>query len=168
MISSKDQLLSMLNAANIEYHLYEHQPVFTVDDMQYCAHIPGAHVKNLFLQNRKKTVYLLVTVPQEKRVDLSALEKKLKLDRLSFASSEDLITNLGIQPGSVTPLAIINDSSKKIKLFFDNDLLKEEYISIHPMENTATIRMKLADLLKFIENNRLEEIEFIELSHRDK
>ena len=67
MIASKEHLLSILNTINFEYQLYEHPPVFTANDaMQHCTHIPGAHVKNLFLRNKKKTAYWLVTVKEEK------------------------------------------------------------------------------------------------------
>lgn len=163
MINDKEHLLSILKAADFPYVLYEHAPVFTVDDMHLCKDIPGAHVKNLFLRDRKKTAYVLLTVKDDKRVDLLSLGKTLQLDRLSFASSNDLIEKLNVQPGSVTPFAILNDQSKKITFFMDDDLLQEEYISVHPMENTATIRMKLADLLRFIEHSHGKKIEFMKL-----
>lgn len=155
-------LLSLLSASIFTYQLYEHPPVFTANEArQYCAHIPGAHVKNLFVRDKKKKAYLLVTVKEEKRIDLSVLEEKLKIGRLSFASNNDLTTMLGVQPGSVTPIAIINDKSKRIKPLFDDELLNDEYIAIHPLENTATISIKLQDLLLFIENYGLNKIEFL-------
>jgi|SRR5579862_6583378 len=166
MINNKIDLLRLLTSCQIEYKLFEHPPIFTAEDahnMQICEVIPGSHVKNLFLRNRKKSVYLLVTIKENKRVDLLDLEKKLNSERLSFASSHDLTNMLGIQPGSVTPLAIINDKSNRIQLFFDADLLNEEYINIHPMENTATISIKLSDLLLFIQQYYKNKIEFIEI-----
>lgn len=153
----------MLNANNFGYQLYEHPPVFTVKDAQNAAHIPGVHVKNLFLRNKKKTAYWLVTVKEEKRVDLMAFGNLLNEGRLSFASHNDLIAILGVQPGSVTPLAIINDQTQCAKLIFDNDLLLEKHINIHPMENTATISIKLHDLLCFIKGNHQGKIEFIDI-----
>ena len=92
---------------------------------------------------------------------------QLKLGRLSFASNDDLKSMLGVEPGSVTPIAIINNESKRVKLLFDNDLLTEEYISIHPMVNTATIAIRLGDLLQFIKNNHQEKIEFIDIPNHD-
>jgi Ala-tRNA(Pro) deacylase len=170
LINTKTALLLLLKSLQIEYKLYEHPPIFTAKDaqnMRICEEIPGVHVKNLFLRDKKKTIYLLMTVKENKRVDLLDLEKKLNSERLSFASNHDLTTMLGIQPGSVTPIAIINDKTNRIKLFFDADLLNEEYINIHPMENTATITMKLRDLLAFIQNHHKNKIEFIEILNKN-
>jgi Ala-tRNA(Pro) deacylase len=168
MISSKEKLLLKLDSDNFIYQLHEHPPVFTVEEaMQYCAHIPGAHVKNLFLRNKKKTAYWLVTVKDEKRVDLLALGKILNEGRLSFGSHAELIAILGIQPGSVTPFAIINDYAKYVKLIFDKDLLQDKYINIHPMENTATITITMDDLLRFIESNHQIKIEFIDIPSQE-
>jgi Ala-tRNA(Pro) deacylase len=69
--------------------------------MQYCKDIPGAHVKNLFLRNKKKTSYFLVTVKDEKTVDLLTLGEILRAGRLSFGSSDDLIKMLSVQPGEL-------------------------------------------------------------------
>lgn len=162
MISARKPLLSLLDGAHLEYQLHEHPAVFTAEDgEQYCAHIPGAHVKNLFLRNEKKTAYWLVTIKYEKRVDLSQLAKILNGGRLSFANHRDLQTMLGVTPGSVTPIAIINDHARRVKLILDQDLLQEEYINIHPMENTATITMKLVDLQNFIEKRHQIKIDFV-------
>lgn len=159
---TQQTLFPLLNSAGSAYQLFEHPPVFTVEDAQrYCTHIPGAQVKNLFLRDKKKTSYILLTVKDEKRVDLLALSEQLGLGRLSFVKSEELIAILGVQPGSVTPLAIINDQSGGVKQFFDSDLLKEEYICIHPMVNTATISIRLEDLLAFIKEQRQQEVRFI-------
>lgn len=164
MITSKEEILAKLKTAHIDYQLFEHHPAFTAEDGQdLCIKIPGPHVKNLFLRDKKKKIYLLVTVKQEKRVDLLKLGDNLQLGRLSFASSNDLNTMLGVEAGSVTPIAMINDAHKRIKLFMDRDLLNEEIINIHPMVNTATISIKLNDLLLFIEDYQQEKIEFIEI-----
>lgn len=161
MISTRQPLLYLLDEAHLEYQLYEHPAVFTAEEgEQYCAHIPGTHVKNLFLRNEKKTAYWLVTIKYLKRVDLSQLAKILNGGRLSFANHHDLQTMLGVTPGSVTPIAIINDHVKRVKLIFDQDLLQEEHINIHPMENTATITLKLADLQNFIEQRHQIKIDF--------
>lgn len=161
MIITPKNLFPLLDEAQCDYQLFEHPPVFTVEDsLLHCTHIPGAQVKNLFLRDRKKKNYALLTVKDEKRVDLTALSEQLGWGRLSFVKGEELVSMLGVQPGSVTPLAIINDQSQSIKQLLDSDLLKEDYISIHPMVNTATICIRLEDLLAFIRCYRQEYIEF--------
>lgn len=164
MIRNKDQILALLQAENCAYQFFEHPPVFTVEEaLKHCSDIPGSHVKNLFLRNKKKTAYWLITVKEDKRVDLQALGELLGGGRLSFGSADDLMTMLGVTPGSVTPLAMVNDHERRVKLFFDRDLLKDPGINIHPMENTATIHLELQDLLSFIEHSRQEKVEFLDL-----
>lgn len=162
MISTRQPLLSLLDADHIGYQLHEHPAVFTAEEAEkYCAHIPGAHVKNLFLRNEKKTAYWLVMIKDHKHVNLSELAKTLNCGRLSFANHHDLKTMLGVTPGSVTPIAIINDHTIRVKLIFDQDLRQEEYINIHPMENTSTITMRLFDLQNFIEQRHQIRIDFL-------
>lgn len=157
LISSKQELLSLLTKANLHYQLQEHPPIFNAEDgkkhAQHWMHIKGSHTKNLFLRNQKKTAYWLITIKIDKQVDLLALGKILDAGRLSFANPVELQEMLGITPGSVTPFAIINDKNKHIQLILDEDLLSDEYINVHPMENTATITIKLVDLQNFIENH---------------
>ncbi|MCZ6902502.1 MAG: prolyl-tRNA synthetase associated domain-containing protein [Rickettsia endosymbiont of Ixodes persulcatus] len=161
MISTQQSLLTLLDEARLNYQLHEHPPIFTSEEgEQYCAHIAGAHVKNLFLRNEKKTAYWLITIKHHKRVDLSQLAKILNSGRLSFANPVDLKKMLEVTPGSVTPIAIINDHAKMVKLIFDQDLLQENDINIHPMENTATITVRLADLQNFIEEKHQIKIDF--------
>lgn len=161
MISNKQSLLPLLDEARLSYKLYEHPAVFTAEDGErHCAHIPGMHVKNLFLRNEKRTAYWLVTIQYHKRVDLSQLAKILNGGRLSFANYGELTNMLGVMPGSVTPIAIINDYARQVKLVFDQDLLKEDYINIHPMENTATITVRCEDLKNFIEKQNQIKIDF--------
>lgn len=161
----KNELFSLMDAKHLNYQVFEHPAVFTVEEaLKFCAHVPGAHVKNLFLRDDKKRQYWLITLLENKRVNLSLLSQMLGAKRLSFGSAEDLIALLGVQPGSVTPLAILNDQQQRVKLMFDRDLLSEEKISIHPMENIATISVKLEDLLNFIKNNyQGNTIEFIDI-----
>lgn len=164
MILHKEELLLTLDKKGMAYYLYEHPPIFTVEDaMQYWSDIPEARVKNLVLRNQKKTLYWLITVREKKRIDLPALGKIFNAGRLSFTSSHDLTILLGIQPGSVTPFAIINDQAKKVTLIVDKDLLEEKYISVHPMENTATISIELNKLVHFIQDEYQRKIEFVNI-----
>jgi Ala-tRNA(Pro) deacylase len=164
MIITQQDLLSLLDTIHISYKVYQHPPVFTAAEaMLYCSEIPGAHVKNLFLRDKKKSQYLLCTIQENKQVDLKALAELLNVGRLSFASDQDLIAKLGVQPGSVTPLAILNDSQGQIKFLMDAALEFSEYINVHPMENTATLHLKTRDLLAFIESRYDRGVNLIEI-----
>jgi Ala-tRNA(Pro) deacylase len=74
---------------------------------------PGIHIKNLYLRDRKKRNFLIVA--QEDRViDLKNLDQKIGCDRLSFGSADRLFEMLGVRPGAVSPLTVINDSDYKV------------------------------------------------------
>lgn len=84
----------------------------------------------MFLRDQKKRTYILITLKKDKRIDLQALGNILQKGKLSFASDKDLNNMLNVQPGSVTPFAILNDEEKKIKLYFDRDIQPDSYILV--------------------------------------
>ncbi len=145
-------IYSVLDQQNIKYEKYDHPAVFTVAESKNLhLEIPGAHTKNLFLRNKKKINYYLVTVLAEKQVDLKKLTKDLGEDRLSFGSPEDLKKYLGLTPGSVSVFGLINNKEKNIKVIIDNDFFNYEKIGFHPNANTATLVIDTEDLKKFLD-----------------
>ncbi|HEX2581058.1 MAG TPA: prolyl-tRNA synthetase associated domain-containing protein [Dongiaceae bacterium] len=149
-VSSPGTLLDTLAALGISYDLVQHPAVFTVEEaMRHRDGLAsGAHVKNLFLRDRKEQMWLVV-VPETKRVDLKALGGRLG-GRLSFGSSDRLAAHLGVAPGSVTPLAVINDPEREVTLVFDEELQREQWIHCHPLVNTQTVRLSMADMAVFL------------------
>lgn len=144
------ETLACLEQLGIEYRLYTHAPVMTVAEADAVwEHIEGRHCKCLFLKDKKKRLWL-VTAPAELRVDLKALSEQLGCQRLNFASPELLLEHLGVLPGAVTPLAIINDRQKAVTLVLDEDMLTSPTVNYHPMVNTATVALSPADLLKYV------------------
>ncbi len=117
--------------------------------------------KNLFLRDDKKMRYILLVLQKEKQVNLRELAKKINSRPLSFASEESLHRFLGLSKGSVTPLGILNDESRKVEVMIDSSLLSYHCIGVHPNDNTATIFLKLNDLKDIIINhgNKLEYLE---------
>lgn len=88
-------------------------------------------------------------MPQDKRADLKILANKINGKRLSFANEVELKTYLGLIPGSVTPLGVINDKESIVTLVLDKEL-KNKILLVHPNRNTATIAIRYEDLIKFI------------------
>lgn len=143
------EILEVLDKLNIKYEIQEHKPAYTVDDLKdVFLNMEGIGCKNLFLKDAKKNLFLY-TLPEDKRADLKTLPEKINSKRLSFANENDLQTYLGLIPGAVTPLGIINDKEKKVTVVFDKEL-KNNKVLIHPNRNTATISIKYDDLIKFI------------------
>ena len=149
---SPDDLLTRLRERGIAYKLFEHPPVLTVEAMMaVCGDIAGAHTKNLFLRDNKKT-YFLVTLEEDRAVDLKRLRGLVGAKGgLSFASPEALLEHLGVRPGSVSPLAAVNDEAGAVRVFLDKDLLAAGAVNCHPLVNTKTTTIAPADLVAFLQ-----------------
>jgi Ala-tRNA(Pro) deacylase len=148
--ASPEELFAELDRLQIAHATITHPPVFTVEEAkQHRGPIVGGHTKNLFLKDRKDRFYLAVTL-EDVAVDLKALGPLLGASgKLSFASPEALRAHLGVEPGSVTPLALINDRGRKVQPVFDTAMLAVSPLNFHPLVNTATTTISSADLLKF-------------------
>ncbi|MEO1089298.1 MAG: prolyl-tRNA synthetase associated domain-containing protein [Pseudomonadota bacterium] len=149
MLHDRRRLLDRLDEWSIPFEMHEHPAVFTVDEARvHTAHIPGGHCKNLFLKDKRDGLWL-VTVLDRRRVDLNGLAKRLGAGRFSFGKPPLLADVLGVTPGAVTPLAVINDDRHRVRLIVDHGLLAFDRVNCHPLENTATVVLNSADLLRF-------------------
>ena len=143
------ELLAKLNDLKIHYQKYDHPPLFTVKDAKkYQKKMIGTHVKNLFLRDKKKRNFLLVA-EQDTQINMKTLHKKIESDRLSFASPARLWQILGVRPGAVSPLALINDREKSVTLLLQDILQSEQQIYFHPLVSDMTIGVKLCELIYF-------------------
>lgn len=139
-----------LVALTIPFEEQEHAAVFTVAESSALdARIPGAHTKNLFLKDEGGAFWLL-TVPAQARVNLKALPGAIGCRRVSFAKAEDMERLLGISPGSVTPLAMINATPGSVTVVIDEGLAAAPRVNIHPLRNTATLGLAGADILRLL------------------
>ena len=144
-------LFDFLHQQRIVFQCRDHQPVNTVEDSKKLKlGMIGGATKNLFLRDRKGERHFLFCVEQEKKVDLKQISSLLELSRLSFASPERLKRYLGILPGSVSLLALINDPKGRVGVLIDEDLWQEKIILCHPLVNSSTIAMSRIDLEQFI------------------
>lgn len=124
--------------------------MFTVAESRAIdAGFPGRHTKNLFLKDAGGAFWL-VTVPAEARVDLKALPAAIGCRRVSFARAEDMERLLGIAPGSVTPLAMINAAPGSVSVVIEAGLAAAERINVHPLRNTGTLGLAGADVLALL------------------
>ncbi len=143
------QLLARLAALGIAHRTVEHPPVFTVEEAKALrGDLPGHHIKNLFLRNKKEEMWLVVAL-EDRAVDLRRLGEVLGAGRLSFGSAERLKRHLGVEPGSVTPLALANDEARAVRLALDRGLATGGPINAHPLVNSMTTALSAADLLRF-------------------
>lgn len=150
---SEESLYPLLQNLAVNYQRIEHPPLFTCEDgKKYSPKIDGAKTKNLFLRNNKGNRHFLVSISDTKTVDLKTLSSILECDRLGFASADRMQRLLGVTPGSVTILALVNDTDSEVEFIIDQELAEAELICCHPLINTATLSIPNADLFKFIES----------------
>lgn len=152
---NKTETYDFLKRNKIEYEVTEHPALFSMDDVcDVELPYPDADAKNLFVRDDKKRNYYLITVRGAKRVDLKEFGTEHGTRRLSFASAEDLKKYIGVEPGSVSPLGLLNDEERKVKFFLDSEFKDVTgRIGIHPNENTATVWLKTDDLIKIIKDH---------------
>lgn len=146
---TRTTVLAQLDAWDIHVTTVDHEPLFTVEQSTIVHRkVAGSHTKNLFLKDKKGALFL-VTAEQATQVNLKNLHKKLGCGRLSFANADLMQTHLGVTPGSVTALAVINDQAGNVCFVLDQNLMNADIINAHPLVNTATTSIARDDLIAF-------------------
>ena len=155
--TSSDALLSQLTAWDIPFSYHEHAPLRTVNQSKQAragflsAEEGGGHIKNLFLRDKKKQNYLVV-LQEDAAIDLKQLADILGAGRLSFGSADRLLEHLGVRPGAVTPLSMINGCHHGVTLYLDKSIMQCQMIYMHPLVNDRTIGMTPDAVKRFLKN----------------
>ena len=155
---NKEEIYKLIKENGYWHKITEHKAVFTMDEVNdiYVPY-PEYDAKNLFVRDDKKRNYYLITVKGNKIVDLKEFRKNNNTRPLSFASENDLMTILNLIPGSVTPLGLLNDQELKVNFYLDKEFLTgKEIIGVHPNDNTATLWLKVEDLITLIKDHGSE------------
>jgi Ala-tRNA(Pro) deacylase len=152
MPASPEELFAYLDRLGIKHATVSHPPLFTVEQSQALrGQIPGGHTKNLFLKDKKDALYL-VTAPEESLIELKSLHRLLGASgRFSFGSANLMLETLGVTPGAVTPLGVINDKDARISVVLDKALMENAVINCHPLVNTMTTSLPREGLIAFLE-----------------
>ena len=150
-LEKERRVYDFLDGLNIDYRRVDHDAAMT---MEACAAIDEAMgatmCKNLLLCNRQCTDFYLLLLPGDKPFKTSVLSKQIGSSRLSFASGEYMEAFLDITPGSLSVLGLMNDKDNRVQLLIDKDILKGEYIGVHPCVNTSSLRLRTNDLMDTI------------------
>ncbi|MEX2178456.1 MAG: prolyl-tRNA synthetase associated domain-containing protein [Gemmatimonadaceae bacterium] len=144
-------LTTFLTTHGIEYVRHEHPPVFTCEEE--AANVPGsdaARTKNLFLRDRRGRRHLLLVTTCAKTVRIAAFAETAGADRLSFASPARLKTHLGVEPGAVTILGLVNDAAHAVELFIDAEVWAAPCLHAHPLRNDATLVLSHDAIVRFL------------------
>lgn len=150
--ATETDLFHRLEELGIETETLRHDPMFTVEDgRDLWAQLPGGHCKSLFLKDKKSTLWLIVALA-DTAINMKELQSKISSARLSFGKAELMQEILGVTPGSVTPFALMNNSSQSVRVILDEAMLAHEKLHYHPLHNEATTAIKPDDLLQFIQS----------------
>ncbi len=146
-------LFAMLERAEIGYSTTHHKPLRTVAEAKTVRPATNyGHTKNLFLRDRKGKLILL-SLHEDRKINLKETAKLLGSKNLSFASPERLMQYLGVAPGAVSPFALINDKNMHVQFFIDETLMQDPELHIHPLDNTMTTTLSTNELLAFLGAN---------------
>ena len=149
---TRENLFEYLAGLGIETHTIAHKAAFTVEEAKaYRGEISGAHAKNLFLKDKKGVLWLVVC-QEDRQIDMKVLKTRIGSAHLSFGKADLLRQVLGVEPGSVSPFTLLNDSQCQVRVVIDQELMDSDLVNFHPLENTATTQISPQGLLAFIKS----------------
>src|SRR5215831_12451110 len=151
MPASPDDLFAFLDQLGIRHETVRHPPLFTVEESRSLrGKIAGGHTKNLFLKDKRSALYL-VTALEDAEIELRSLHRRLGASgRFSFGSAEQMLETLGVEPGSVTPFGVLNDTQGRVTVVLDAALMAHATLNFHPLTNTMTTSIGRDDLVRFL------------------
>jgi len=153
----KDKVYKYLNEAGIDFEIYDHPALYTVaDNDKYGLVFDGVSCKNLFLRNKRKSKYYLISMSANEKISLGSIVASLGEEKVSFANEEELFDKLGIKSGAVSLLNIIEVGTTDVVFVLDKRLLSEKKVGFHPNDNTATIFFNGCNLKKILEDFKVE------------
>lgn len=151
---TKEKVFALLDQAGIAYTAQKYEAVYTMADVDGAGvKREGVVLKNLFLKDGKGRRHFLVSVPENKKVDLKELGERLSVKKLGLASAERLETYLGVEHGCVSPMGLLNDESKSVTAVFDSSLAAETIVGIHPNDTTASIWLAFQDVVQIVKEH---------------
>jgi Ala-tRNA(Pro) deacylase len=157
------ELYELLEKLAIRFEYHEHPPLATIEEARiHWENYNSGRCKNIFFRNHKGDRHYLVVLEHLRQLNIKDLEKRLKQGKLTFASDQRLKKYLGVEPGSVSPFGLINDSEKHVHLFLDEKLNDFERLTFHPNINTASLVISRSDFIKFLDHSG-NSYEFIRL-----
>ena len=161
---NKQDIYHYLNENRLRHEITEHPAVYNMAEVaELEMPYPESDAKNLFVRDDKRRNYYLITVMAHKKVNLKDFKKNYGTRSLTFASPDELMEIMGLIPGAVTPLGVLNDKEHKVKVYLDRDFLNApKRIGVHPNDNTATVWLNTEDLVEIIQSHGTE-LEWAEL-----
>lgn len=161
MLSREETVLNFLREHDIPFTNYNHPEGKSIEEAKKWWKDDGSvHCKNLFFRNHKGNKHYLVCLHCDHDLDIHNLEHRLKASlvaqglpscgKLSFASAERMMKYLGLEPGSVSPFGLINDTNHEVHLFLDENIKEAPLLSFHPNDCRGTVVIKREDFERYL------------------
>ena len=145
----EQQTYELLQRLGIEFDRVDHDEAATMEDCAAISAVLGVDIcKNLVLTPRNRSAFYLLCLPGDKHFLTKDFSKQIGSSRLSFATAEDMAELLGVQPGSASVLALMNDPQHRVTLAIDRAVLTQPFFGCHPCRNTSSVKLKTADVLE--------------------
>jgi Ala-tRNA(Pro) deacylase len=153
-VRGQKELYDKLSQLGIQFEYHEHPPVPTIEEaLEHWKDLNSGRCKNIFFRNHKGNRHYLVILEHKQQLNIRDLEQRLRQGKLTFASDERLKKWLGLEPGSVSPFGLVNDTARHVYLFIDKNLLDFERLAFHPNVNTASLVISTADFVRFLDDS---------------
>ena len=162
-MTREETVFNYLDAQGIPYTCYHHPEGKTIEEAKRWWKDDGSiHCKNLFFRNHKGNKHYLVCFHCDYDLDIHDLEHRLRdsltaqglpsCGKLSFASPERMMKYLGLEPGSVSPFGLINDTEHHVHLFLDEKLKEADTLSFHPNDCRGTVVIRRTDFERYLDS----------------
>lgn len=154
MIGVKEKVYNFFDKLNLKYKVFDHKAIFCEkDSFGIEENLEGIVCKNLFLKNKNNpTKYYLLSLPLHKRANIKEVQNIIGVKKLTFGNENELFNTLGVKPGSVSILNIIERPDADVTFLIDKELFEYEKVCFHPNDNTSSITFYSKDLIKILEN----------------
>ncbi len=148
-----NKVIDKLKELGIEFEIVEHEPALTTEQADaFIEGIEGVRTKTMFLTNKKKTLYYLLIMDDQKRLDMKQFGELVQAKGIKMASADSLYEKMLLPPGVVSPFGLLNNPERDIQVFIDREIITEKRMSFHPNTNEKTIFLDTSDLLRFMES----------------
>lgn len=146
MTDAEKSVYAFLDGLAIPYRTLTHARVSAIEEcLPIAQRLGGVVPRNCFLAPRNQSAYYLLLAHPDSVFRTSSVSRQAGASRLMFAPEDALLRLLHTHPGAVSPLGLLFESARDVRLLVDRRLLDEDVLVFHPLENTASVAMRGAD-----------------------
>lgn len=137
-----------LEKLNIPFERVDTEEAITMDDcVAINEKLDMRMVKTLFLCNRQQTDFYLFVTRGDKPFRSKDFSHALDIARVSFAPAELLHDMMGTDIGAATVLSALIDKNFRVKVVFDNEVVREEWYGCSDGTTTGYLKIRTENII---------------------